>query len=208
MRHKGLCSFVVFLTEEMYPFFVMEQQKYAQFTDVTRHYKVTSEKSKKDYHFVLLDVMDYQRSNTEICKFVLNSFTYTALHQEDSLYIFVEDEMEFREALIDLYKDKEHGKYFFYDMLSIAERYVSLLDAEPSLDAKDDLQIIHYDSVNGHTYQLNLGAYTVSLFQEETEVDVINNMTGEIYNIDILEGLDVFTFKIAILGDKKLEKRH
>lgn len=207
MKHKGFSSFVLFLDEELYPYFLMEQKHYSQFTDIRKSYKMASQDKQTDYYIVQLDVMDYQKNEKEICKFVLDHFSCLAVRQENSSFIMAEDEYDFRVALKELYGTKARGKYFLYDMLTIGERYQCLLSGN-NIDGKDDLQILHYDTVNGYTYQLSFDSGSTCLFREDSEVDIINNSTGEIYNLDIIEGMGILTFKIGILGEKKLEKSH
>lgn len=208
MKHKGFSSFVLFLDEELYPYFLMEQKQYSQFTDIRTSYKMASQDKQTDYYIVQLDVMDYQKNDKEICKFVIDHISCLALRQENSSFIMVDDEYDFRRALKELYGTKQRGKYFLYDMLTIGERYYCLLHGSVGVDFKDDLQLLHYDVVNGYTYQLSFDSGSTALFKEDSETDIINHSTGEIYNIDVMDGMDILTFKIAILGEKKLEKNH
>jgi len=204
----GYSVFTLFFDEELYPYFLMEQKRFTQFTEITAHYKVTEPKLDADFHFVMLTVMDYQKTKEEICKFVLDNFSFLAMHQEDSQFIFIEKEADFRDALLDLYKDKTRGVYFFYDMLSVKERYWTLFNTGTRLNNKEDLQLLHRESITNNTYQLNLDEHTRFLFQEESEIDIVNRDNGEVYCIDAILGLDMYKFKIAILGEKKLERRH
>lgn len=204
-RLTGLSSFILLIDEIDYPYFLATQRKYDQFSEIVKEYRVTAKDESCDYHYVQLSVMDYHRSDEEICKFVLQTFPYIALHQEYSNYILVKDDQIFRGTINALYS-KDTAKYFFYDMLSIEERGAALEEIDKDLQDRQ-VHLLHFDTVSGATYQLNFTTDSIYLFQEESEIELFDDMTGEYLTYDITKGMDIFNFKIAILGSKKLEKR-
>ena len=165
--------------------------------------EIVASYKEKDYYFVELLVLDENRGAAELFKFVYRHFNFIALHQSKSTYVFIKDREEFKHTLLDLYT-KQTKDYFFYDVLSIEERYHALM--EQDLDNKLDIQLWYFNIMSGCYYALNLTDSSKYLFEEDSCVDIIDNTTGEIEEYDIMDGLTDFEFHIGILGSEKLEK--
>lgn len=190
-------SFTLLITADDFLPLNATAEKWKDIVEIVSHYK------EGDYYFVELFVMDENRGPVELLNFVRRHFDYIALHQSKSTYIFTEDKKEFKEALNNLYT-KAGRDYFFYDMLTIEERYHALM--VQGLDKKLDIQAWIYNSLSKCYYALNLNEGSKYLFEEESCLDIMDNETGEITEYDIIEGLEDFKFHIGILGYEKLEK--
>lgn len=189
-------SFVLFIKADDILPLKAEVERWKDIAEIVATYK------QKDYYFVELLVID-ERGPAELFRFVLRQFDFIALHQSKSTYIFIKDKEEFKKAVNNLYT-KPGRDYFFYDMLTIEERYHALM--VQGLDKKLDIQAWIYNGLSKCYYALNLNEGSKYLFEEESCLDIMDNETGEITEYDIIDGLENFKFHIGILGYEKLEK--
>jgi len=165
--------------------------------------EIVASYKEKDYYYVEILVLDENRGPAELFRFVYRHFDFIALHQSKSTYVFIQNREDFKEALTNLYT-RQTKNYFFYDMLCIEERYHALM--LQGLKDKFDIQAWYFNVNSGCYYALNITDNSQFLFEEESEVSIIDNTTGEITDYDIIEGLTDFDFHIGILGSEKLEK--
>lgn len=153
-----------------------------------------------DYYYVELLVLE-ERGPAELFKFVIRQFNFIALHQSKSTYIFIKDKEEFKSTILELYT-KLTKDYFFYDMLSIEERYHALMIQ--GLEDSTGFRVWYYR--DGAYYSLKLTEDSPYLFEEEPTINILDDATGEIAEYDVADGLTDFEFHIGILGFEKLEK--
>lgn len=153
-----------------------------------------------DYYYVELLVLE-ERGPAELFKFVIRQFNFIALHQSKSTYIFIKDKEEFKSTILELYT-KLTKDYFFYDMLSIEERYHALMIQ--GLEDSTGFRVWYYR--DGAYYSLKLTEDSTYLFEEEPTINILDDATGEIAEYDVADGLTDFEFHIGILGFEKLEK--
>ena len=190
-------SFTLLITADDILPLKAEVERWKDIVDIVASYKID------DYYFIELLVMGDDRDEKDLLKFVLRQFNFIALHQSKSTYIFAKDKEELKTAILDLYT-KESKEGFFYDMLSVDERYKALMTQ--GLDKKFDIQLWHYDGKSGNYYALNISTNSVFLFDYDPCVEILDNTTGSITEYDIIDGLKKFQFHIGILGSEKLEK--
>lgn len=202
-KQYGESMFSVLIHENDKPMFLNECNLWKEYLTNVAEYKIVTKDN--DYYFCLVRAEDYHRDGKELCKFMLRHIPFIAMRQEESSFIMVNDKTSFRQALEDIYKDKEHKQYFLYDMLTANERYVLTTLGLPQDAAFMDLQFIHEDPKTGCIYQLNLEPETPYIYQEESLLDIIDNYTGEKIDVDIVDYISQVIFHIVIL-DKKLEK--
>lgn len=156
----------------------------------------------KKYQVLEIDMMGEGYTSQQLFAFAVRNIDGICFRQEDSTVIVVKSEEKFREMLSTCYT-KDRAAYFFYDMLTIAERY-ELIMVDP--DAPSGEGHLLYN-VDGAFYSLILGVNCIYLFDSETEVRVEDDFTGAVVDIDMINNLDLYNFHIRILG-KKLEKNN
>lgn len=190
-------SFSIIVPDDDYPNFMATASIYKDIVDVTTSYCLQGEK--EDYHVIQLDAMYECKDIRELCRLICNKFPFLALKQEGSQFILVSDAKAFRNLLQEYTKDRK--AYFFYDMLTTKERYQACVGAgwnENVLGAT-----LHYtDDRTGNQYELNFGDECIFLFSDETEVTVSDDLTGEVKELDMLDGLHIFKFHVAVLRNK------
>lgn len=189
-------SFVLFIKADDILPLKAEVERWKDIAGIVATYK------QKDYYFVELLVLE-ERGPAELFRFVLRQFDFIALHQSKSTYIFIKDKQDFKSSLLDLY-DKATKDYFFYDMMSIEERYHALMIQ--GLEDKLDFRVWYYNYKSGAYYSLKLTDSSTFLFDGESCVDILDDETGSIEEYDIMEGLTDFEYHIGILSFEKLEK--
>ena len=150
-------SFTLLITADDFLPLNATVEKWKDIVEIVSHYK------EGDYYFVELFIIDENREAAELLNFVRRHFDYIALHQSKSTYIFTEDKEEFKKALNNLYT-KAGRDYFFYDMLTIEERYHALM--VQGLDKKLDIQAWIYNGLSKCYYALNLDEGSKYLFEE------------------------------------------
>ena len=157
------------------------------------------------YYFILLCVSDYHRSGEELCDFILQSFPYVAIRQEESTYIIASNKEDFKTAIRSIYKTKDKKIYFLYDMLTLNERYAILKQSTDNENTLEGLQFTHINEV-GNIYQLDLTPDAVLLYRDDSDFEITDTFTGEVLNIDIAEYIsNFFVFHIAIFDNKILK---
>lgn len=171
-----------------------------EYLDVIHEYKISTKEC--DYYCILLCIADYHRDGEELCRFVINHIPFIAMHQEDSRFILVKDKETFKKALLDIYKVKERRIYFIYDMLTANERYSVALFGLDKDAIFCDLQLLHTDNKTGCIYQLNFTEDCPYLYEEASEIEIIDNSSGEKLELDIVDYLGNLPLTIAILNKK------
>lgn len=161
-------------------------------------------KENETYFFVQITIIDYHKSAKSIFKDVYEKIPFMAIHPSDSLYIFSYTPSLFKKALISIYGEKGNKNMFFYDMLSIQERYVSIISCLPTsiYKNKNFLQFHYYNQDNGSYYKLDLTRDSKQLFQADSDIELFDIISDERIEVDGLDGLNLFSFCVAIL-DKK-----
>jgi hypothetical protein len=172
-------------------------EKNSSIMDLTAAYPLD-----KKYQVLEIDMMGEGYTSQQLFAFAVRNINGICFRQEDSTIIVAKNEEKFREMLSTCYT-KDKAAYFFYDMLTIAERY-ELIMADP--DAPSGEGHLLYN-VDGASYSLILGFNCIYLFDSETEVRVEDDFTGAVVDIDMANNLDLYDFHIRILG-KKLEKNN
>lgn len=169
-----------------------------------REYKVY-EDNDISYYFILLCISDYRISGEKLCEFILQSFPYVAIRQEESTYIIVSNKEDFKTAIKSIYKTKENKIYFLYDMLTLNERYAILSQSTNNKNTLEDLQFTHVNEI-GNVYQLDLTPDATLLYREDSDFEITNTFTGEVLDIDIADYIpDFFVFHVAIFDNKILK---
>lgn len=193
-NHFGYSSFVLLVSDLQRDLLKETLLQFNEFTDIVTEYPV--EKDKGKYWFIQVDIMDYQRTGEELCRFAFTYFDFIAMKQEGSQFILIPNEEHVLKAWDDLYTPGQEI-YFLYDMLSIGERYDAACSISGTIDPYGDNRLI-YD-IEGAKYSLVFDRDCKYLFQEDPEIEVMDDTTNIAHIIDISYGLDLFEFHVAIL---------
>lgn len=194
MNLDGISYFTLLVDESDYQLLHQIVNKYQNMMEIIRSYEVGI--SITLYYVVEVGMVFENRSNIDLCKYAINYFPCIALHQEGSSYILVNDKDQFKEAVLDGY-GAEQGEYFLYDMLTIGERYKLCFLTVPYLQNAGSLRL-HY--AEGATlYSLCFDMNCQYIFTEESNLQIENEMTGEIHQVDLIEGMKKLKFHIVIL---------
>lgn len=205
MYHQyGTSYFSILATDKQRAEILDTCDKWRTIVEKIREYKVYGDNN-ISYYCILLCVSDYHRSGEELCDFILRSFPYIAIRQEESTYIIVSNKEDFRTALTNIYKTKENRLYFLYDMLTLNERYAILKQSTDNENTLEGLQFTHINEV-GNIYQLDLTPDAILLYRNDSDFEITDTFTGEILNIDIAEYIsNFFVFHVAIFDNKILK---
>lgn len=205
MYHQyGTSYFSILATDKQRAEILDICDKWRTIVEEVREYKVYEDNT-ISYYFILLCVSDYHRSGEELCDFILQSFPYVAIRQEESTYIIASNKEDFKTAIRSIYKTKDNKIYFLYDMLTLNERYAILKQSTDNENTLEGLQFTHINEV-GNIYQLDLTPDAVLLYRDDSNFEITDTFTGEILNIDIAEYIsNFFVFHIAIFDNKILK---
>ena len=190
----GLNNFVFLIDRERFDEFDSVVTRFQSILEITKEYKLTTEKNEYRIIQVTVDYPNYSRKG--ICRFVYTYFPFIALRQEGSTYILVSNGHKFRETLADLYT-KETKLQFLYDMLSIGDRYAACIGAGAEIDELKDNRLIK--EVKGNIYNLLFNSNCVHLFDHDSNIKIFQTEDDTTLYIDIINGIDIFNFHIAIL---------
>lgn len=205
MYHQyGTSYFSILATDKQRAEILDTCDKWKAIVEKIREYKVY-EDNNISYYFILLCVSDYHRSGEELCDFILQSFPYVAIRQEESTYIIASNKEDFRTAIRSIYKTKSNKIYFLYDMLTLNERYAILKQSTDNENTLEGLQFTHINEV-GNIYQLDLTPDAILLYRDDSNFEITDTFTGEVLNIDIAEYIsNFFVFHVAIFDNKILK---
>lgn len=205
MYHQyGTSYFSILATDKQRAEILDTCDKWRTIVEEVREYKVYEDNT-ISYYFILLCVSDYHRSGEELCDFILQSFPYVAIRQEESTYIIASNKEDFKTAIRSIYKTKDNKIYFLYDMLTLNERYAILKQSTDNENTLEGLQFTHINEV-GNIYQLDLTPDAVLLYRDDSNFEITDTFTGEVLNIDIAEYIsNFFVFHIAIFDNKILK---
>ena len=103
----GTSYFSILATDKQRAEILDTCDKWRAIVEKVREYKVY-EDNNISYYFILLCVSDYHRSGEELCDFILQSFPYVAIRQEESTYIIVSNKEDFKTAIRSIYKTKDN----------------------------------------------------------------------------------------------------
>lgn len=205
MYHQyGTSYFSILATDKQRAEILDTCDKWRTIVEKVREYKVYEDNA-ISYYFILLCVSDYHRSGEELCDFILQSFPYVAIRQEESTYIIASNKEDFKTAIRSIYKTKDNKIYFLYDMLTLNERYAILKQSTNNENTLEGLQFTHINEV-GNIYQLDLTPDAVLLYRDDSDFEITDTFTGEVLNIDIAEYIsNFFVFHVAIFDNKILK---
>ena len=197
MTSKNLdaSEFVLLISDNDKIEFDNMSKKFNSVIDIVGEYNIEVDNVK--YWLVQLEAMFENRSADELCKFVYDYFPFVAMHQSGSTFILVSDEEEFKLMYKTIYGENKVAK-FFYDMLSIEDRYYASCNTDIEIDPHADNRLI--SKINGAIYSFVFGKDCVHLFNNEYKIQVVDEEAGKMKNIDITDGLGIFDFHLAILN--------
>jgi len=198
----GISSFNLIVTIEQYQKLLETVHRYQQIVELVGVYEIGDGKDNR-YMVAELFVDFPGRSELELCRFIYGYFSFICLHQANSTYIFISNKDDFIKLLQGVYGRDNKQFYLLYDILTIKDRY-NICMKIGKLDPFAELRINHIE--NGNVYNLLLDEECPQLFTDESEIQIIDDYTGEVKTIDILEGLPIFKFNLALLT-KNLEKK-
>lgn len=185
-------SIVVVVEEIDYPMFKTIVDKYANIIEIVKEYKLSEQ-----YRNIQLCVGYTVQREQDYLAFVLSTFPVLAARQEGSTYVCVPLQLAFKQLLVDVYGVRENRCYFFYDMLTADERYRVALALANFGNPYKEIKLLHYQ--NGSYYSLNFDKGCIYLFSSETEIKLEDTSTGNIRELDLIDGLKWYQFNIAFL---------
>lgn len=189
----GTTDLVLCIDEKDKAEFDVVAERFKLIVEVVNSYKV--EGKNNNYIITQLTAMYDNRSPEELCHFICSYFPFVALRQKGSSFILVSNAKDFRKLLGEVYP-KERKLYFLYDMLSIEDRYDAAC-CIGGLSSFSENRLLHNEGVN--VYSLILDSGCKYLFTDEPGITIMNEDTGIVEELDIIDGLSLFTFHVAIL---------
>jgi len=192
--NTGYSEFVFLINDTSKADFDMAAERFQSIADVISEYDIKTKEHR--YWVIQLEIMFSNRSKEELCKFVIAYFPFIAMRQGNSTYILGDNKETFKNMLVDIY-DKEKKLYFLYDMLTVSERYEAAIHTGVEIDPYSDNRLIHNE--NNAIYSLVFGRECIYLFTSEPEISILDSSTGEYKELDIIDGLGIYKFHIAIL---------
>lgn len=195
MDYYGYTAFVLLVTDEQLAKVKQLAEQYRDILDIS-----AKEYGRSGYWYLELEVMDGNRSSKELAGFVFRTFPFVAIRQKDSTFIIASGKEELKKALSTLYT-KETKAEFIYNMLTIDERYDALEEAsDHSFLFQDDIRIERW--IGGCMYSLLYTRGQPCIFTDDPEIDLIFETYNEKETVNLLEGMDIFTFHVAVLREK------
>lgn len=195
IKDMGFSEFVLLVNDTNKTEFDNMAERFNSVVDIVGEYDITTKDNK--YWVIQLEAMFENRSAEELCRLIYTYFPFIAMRQSGSTFILVSDKDSFKSMLNDAYT-KERKVYFLYDMLSIGDRYDASCCTGVEIDPYSDNRLMHY--AGGAMYSLVYGKECVFLFTSESEISIMDETTGELKELDIIDGLWAFKFHIAILS--------
>ena len=194
IKDIGIGEFVLLVHDANRAEFDNMAERFNSVVDIVGEYDITTKDNK--YWVIQLEAMFENRSLEELCRLIYTYFPFIAMRQSGSTFILVPDKESFKTMLNDAY-GKERKLYFLYDMLSISDRYDASCCTGVEIDPYSDNRLIHH--VGSSVYSLVYGKDCIYLFTSEADISVLDETTGELKELDIIDGLWAFKFHIAIL---------
>lgn len=188
-------SIIVIVEETDYPMFKTLVDKYANVVEIVKEYQLSG-----DYRDIQLCVSYTREKEQDYLAFVLSTFPVLAARQEGSTFICVPLQLAFKKMLVDVYGVRENRCYFFYDMLTVEERYNIAIALAKFGNVYTEIKLLHYQ--DGSYYSLNFDRGCIYLFSTETEIKLEDTTTGNIRELDLIDGLGWYKFNIAFLRPK------
>ena len=190
-----LNTIIVVVKETDYPLFKTIVEKNSNIVEIVKEYKLS-----EDYRDIQLCVGYSTQEPKNYMTFVLTTFPIIAARQARSRFICVPLPLTFKDFLADVYGVRENRCYFFYDMLSIEERYCATMALANFGNPYKEIKLLYY--TNNSYYSLNFDRNCEYLFSSETELKLEDTTTGVIREIDLIDGLQYFKFNMAFLKPK------
>lgn len=200
----SMISCVCIVTDKQYAALMekIEQWEHSVIIDVEAEYIINPEHNQGNtrYHSLQLTILAVQRRYHDAIKFILNNLDYIALRLQDTSGIFIKD----KDQLEDLWGDA----YYFYagecdfckDLFTIEERYKLVFKSTSKISEGDFLSIV-YEHPRGYgKYNLDFNSGTKELFSSWSEVMIANDATGEVHEVDIVDGFSSDNLTIFCLN--------
>ena len=201
----SLISCVLILTDKQHAELMEKIEQWSQsiIIDVVGEYAINPEHNQgnSQYYSVQLTILAMQRRYQEGIRFILSQLDYIAARIAKTRGIIVKD----KDALEDLWGDA----YFFYageadfvkDLFTIEERYELIFKSTSKFTPSDFLSLVWEHPRGYGTFNLDLNSTTKELFSTWSEVNISNDATGEVHEIDIVDGFNADIFTIFCLNN-------
>lgn len=197
---NGYSSYVILIHDRDLGRLGEKVERYNSYYEGTTYLDIIEKYDKEGYWFVQIEAMDYTKTNKELTEFVLNTLPFLAIKEEDSTWIIIQNEKSYKKALEDIYTKNELDN-LLYDMLTIGDRYNAIL-SEMNIDERyvDEIRLIY--EVYGNQYSLLFERGCKYLFVEDTNIILMDDVSGLQTEIDILDCIGIFKFNLGILNLK------
>lgn len=188
-------SVIVVVEKKDYPIFRTLVEKYKNIMEIVKEYDLSN-----GYINVQLFILYDTKDPKNYLLFVLSSFPVIAARQGGSSFICVPLQLAFKNFLTDVYQIKENLPYYFFDMLTIEERYDLVTQILNVPSSELDLRLLYYH--NNSYYTLKFDPNCEFLFTPETELKLEDVTTGDIRELDLIDEVEKYKFNLAFLCPK------
>lgn len=194
---NGLSYFVCMMDLEMLNDAKIKCNIHSAMLEITEYYRLLPENP--NIYIVQITMVDYTKTEKEMCSFFVNMFRFISLHQSGSRFIFIKETQRFKVLLTTSFPEKNRLNFIVYNMLSIDERE-SLCYAQGDFKREDnkDLTLLRETIPGGgHPYEISFTNNTHLLFNSDQSVVICDNKNGEVVELNLLERPNIFVQKIA-----------
>lgn len=190
----NISSFVLFVSDAQHDI-IEEKVNSNTLIDIIRSYPIENDKYK--YWAMEVEMTDLRRSKIEMCKYMIQNFSFIAMKQSRSTYVLIPDKSVYQEALVRMYGG-DWNELFRYDMLSIEERYIACAGSDDDLGLGNQVKLRMEE--NGCIYTVTLNKECPFLFSKESLIQIVDTVSGDSICLNLVDGLPLFKFNLAILN--------
>lgn len=191
--------------------FVMDDEQYKRFEKFSEQViqvVILDEMAKYDlgafsgYSVIQVSAMSSMRDKQELIRFLSMGLRYVCMRVEGSPFIWFPNEGDANDLWLDFY-EKNGSIYFLKDMLTIRERYNLIFEANSFWSKSAVLSLFDIDSFDEDPVLIDLTEHSIELFTDEEELVIMDEMSGEVHNVDLTIGIPDNYFTIVV--PKRLE---
>lgn len=152
-----------------------------------------------NYHSIQLTILVMQRRYHEAIKFLLTQLEYVAFRLANTSGIIVRDKDELEDLWGDCYYFCGGHLDFQKDVLTMEERYGLIFKSTNKFTVGDFLSLVYNHPRGYGVFNIDLNTTCKELFSSDAEINICNEASGEIHEVNITDGFPEQNFTIFAL---------
>ena len=142
------------------------------------------------YYVVEINISSGLKTQEETLRFLTTAFKFICLRIAGTQQVFVSSLGDLNDLYEDFYNKRSKGQSLQKDLLTTAERYNMIIQSLGQWSMFVNLCMIYTDDGETDVALIDLNETTPELFGPEDIISLMNETTGEVHKVNLIENID------------------